>query len=85
MQLKTRVFPKVSSVMDFPYFTMNVTDMKAWQLYVGVSTWVLFIVLLFQLVRYLLDMTPVRENRYLEQGLGAVESLALGQPEKLLQ
>lgn len=84
MALKNRLIPKVDRILDFPYFTMSVSNMKAWQLYVGASTWILFIVLIFQLVRYLLDMTPIRENAYVTQGIGAVENLALGKPEKLL-
>lgn len=42
--------------MGMPIFMKKITDMKAWELYIGQSIWLFVMGMIFYTLRYLLDM-----------------------------
>jgi hypothetical protein len=79
MGLRTRIMPKLDSVAMFPYFTMPVAHMRAWQLYVGQTTWVIFLGLLFWLISALIEATPLNRSPALKKGVSTLKDLATGE------
>ena len=56
---------------------MRVGEMKAWQLYVGQSLFLVLIGLFFFFLKSILSSIGVK-NEYVDKSIGAVESIATG-------
>ena len=75
--MSKRFIPTRNGIGKMPYFMMRVVDMKAWQLYVGQSLFLVVMGILFWLLNSVLASLGV-DNRYLKSGVSAVRSVATG-------
>ena len=60
-------------------FMKPVTKLKAWELYTGQSIWFFFIGIVFFLIKYLIDMTFLKNNRQFQSAYRVVEKIGSGQ------
>lgn len=74
-----RFYPNTSAIADFPYFTMNVFEMKGWQLYVGQTMWLITVGVIFLLINMFLDMTFLRSNEPLRRSIRVAEDISTGE------
>jgi hypothetical protein len=58
---------------------MSVDDMKAWQLYVGQTMWLITIGVVFFIINMLVDMTFLKENNPVRKGLRIAEDISTGE------
>ena len=72
-----RFIPNAKAIGKAPYFTMKVVDMKAWQLYVGQSLFLVVVGIIFWLLTTLLESLGVK-NKYIDSGISAVKSVTTG-------
>lgn len=77
--LLKRFVPTGAGVSQFPYFTMPVSDMKAWQLYVGQTMWLITLGVVFFIINMLVDMTFLKENKPVRKGLRIAEDISTGE------
>ena len=72
-----RFIPNTKSIGKAPYFTMKIVDMKAWQLYVGQSLFLVVIGIIFWLLTTLLATLGVK-NKYIDSSVSALRDVATG-------
>lgn len=72
-----RFIPNSKAIGHIPYFTMKLVDMKAWQLYVGQSLFLIVVGIVFWLLNSLLSSLGVK-NKYIDTGVNAIKSVATG-------
>ena len=72
-----RFIPNSNAIGKAPYFTMKLVDMRAWQLYVGQSLFLIMAGIIFWLLKTLLTTLGVT-NRYIDGGVAAVRNIATG-------
>jgi hypothetical protein len=60
-------------------FSKPVVELKAWELYTGQSVWFFFIGIVFYILKYLLDMTFLGENKQFQSVYKVVEKIGSGQ------
>lgn len=60
-------------------FSKPVVELKAWELYTGQSIWFFFIGIVFYILKYLLDMTFLGENKQFQSVYKVVEKIGSGQ------
>lgn len=74
-----RIMPTAKGLMRFPYFNMFIVDMKAWQLYVGQSVFVVFVGLFFYLLMVFLRATGISSLPGVSKSVGIIKNLAAGE------
>lgn len=74
-----RYIPDAKNFSTFPFFNMKVVDMKAWQLYLGQSTFVVVMGLIFYAIIEFLKILGLAEQPILKAGVDGLQSLATGQ------
>lgn len=72
-----RFLPNTKAIGKVPYFTMNIVDMKAWQLYVGQSLFLVIVGVIFWLLNSLLGSLGIK-NKYIDTGVSAIRNVATG-------
>lgn len=72
-----RFVPNTASIGKAPYFNMNVHNMKAWQLYVGQSLFLLFVCLFFYALKKLITAAGV-SSPSLMRGLNTTKAVISG-------
>ena len=73
-----KLLPTSAGVVQWPYFMMKVSDMKAWQLYVGQTFWVALVGFFFWFVNMTLARVGI-ESPTVHQVSTGVEQLATGE------
>jgi len=72
-----RFIPNVNAIGKAPYFTMKLFDMKAWQLYVGQSLFLVVVGIIFWLFSTFLATLGVK-NKYIDGGVAVIRNVATG-------
>ena len=62
-------------------FMRPVTDLKAWELYTGLSIWFFFIGIVFFLIKYVLDMTFLKGSSRFQSAYRVIEKVGTGQAQ----
>lgn len=75
---RSRFLPSVKNFQPFPFFNMRVSEMKAWQLYVGQSSFVLVMGIVFYIIMEVIRMLGFGENKYVKTAAQGLQSLATG-------
>lgn len=75
--VQKRFIPNAKSVGTAPFFTMRLVDMKAWQLYVGQSLFIIFMGLLSWLIISGLNSIGL-SNKYVDSGLQSLTKVTAG-------
>jgi len=56
-----------------------VTELKAWELYTGQSIWFFFIGIVFFLLKYLIDMTFLKDSTRFQSAYRVISKVGSGQ------
>ena len=78
MDARRRYLPKVKNISTFPFFTMKVVDLKAWQLYIGQSTFVIVMGIVFFAILEFLRILGVDNNSVVSKATEGLKSIATG-------
>jgi hypothetical protein len=73
-----RFIPNTKAIGKAPYFTMKIVDMKAWQLYIGQSLFLVVVGIIFWLLNSLLRSLGIK-NKYIDTSVSALRNVATGE------
>ena len=73
-----RYIPNLKNFSTFPFFNMRVMDMKAWQLYLGQSTFVVVMGIIFFLLMELIKALGLGNQPVITAGIGGLKTLTTG-------